>query len=214
MDEISNNTLLFLAIIAIGISVFGIYTTLINIGPNLITGAPVGTANVTVSQATTITINPANISFVDTALGEGRNSSLATDNGISCSNNFCGLNITNDGNVLVDISLDVSDDLFTSASANTTSMQCRVNPVGRSAGNYGNGDAGVAGIDNSTKVYTSCVDSVGNIGNNGTEFIDALNFTNGGDNAYVDVWISVPIDEITGTKLSTLSFTAAANVVK
>lgn len=208
MDEISNNVLLFLAIIAIGISVFGIYTTLTNVGPTLIGGAATtGTANVSVSEATTITINPANLSFVATAEGATRNSSINGDV-IDCSADYlCGLNITNDGNVNVDIQLTVTDDMFT-INLNGSTMMCKVqnHPDAVGAVNNKFTDDGI--YTNTT--FVTCNSSVGNIGGH-AQFIDALNFTDGSDYAYVDVFICVPTNEPTGNKQSTLSFTASAD---
>ncbi|MBU2634247.1 MAG: hypothetical protein KJ674_03295, partial [Nanoarchaeota archaeon] len=98
MGEVSNKTLLFLAIIAIGISVFGVYTVILDNEPGLLKGyATTGTANVSVQPTTTITVNPANLSFVATAEGGHRNSS-ESDDVIGCGTDyFCGINITNDG---------------------------------------------------------------------------------------------------------------------
>ena len=207
MDEISNNTLLFLAIIAIGISIFGIYTTLTNIGPSLITGGAssgLGSANVTIQPVTSITINPSIINFTQAQPGDNKNSSLASDVQ-GCSSNFrCGINITNDGNIIVDISLQVLDDMFT---ADSKAMGCRVCSVPECGGttNYNKGDAV---FDTNTSYVICNITGSANIGGT-AEFIDGLNYSDGSDYAYVDVNITVPSLEPTGVKGAILSFTAS-----
>ena len=207
MDEVSNNTLLMLAIIAVGISVFGIYTNLTSMGPNLIGGAATGTANVSVSQATTITINPANLTFVATSNNAFRNSSISSDV-IGCSADYlCGINITNDGNIDVDVQLTVADDMFT-IGLNGSTMMCRVqnHPTSGAATNLKSG--GDTRFTNTT--FVTCNSSIGNIGGT-AQFIDGLNYTDGKDWAYVDVFIYVPSNEPTGNKQSTLVFTGSAD---
>jgi len=208
MDEVSNNILLFLAILAIGISVFGIYTTITNMGPTLIGGAAIGTANVTIQTATTITINPANINFTQSTQGQLKNSSENTDVSATCSDFLCGINITNDGNVLIDVQLTVPDNMFDSLSANATSMMCRVCNNTLCGNNFNKGTGATTYSTNTT--YINCTSSAGNVGGD-TAFIDALNYTNQYDNAYVDVQIIVPDDEPIGLKGAVLSFTAAQN---
>ena len=203
MDEISNNTLLFLAIIAIGISIFGIYTTLTNIGPTLITGGAssgLGSANVTIQPVTSITISPSIINFTQSQPADYKNSS-ENSHVSGCNTDFyCGINITNDGNIIVDITLQVLDDMF---NADSKAMGCHVNT--NVAKYFGKGDS----VDNTTIEWITCNITGGSLGKNGTEFIDGLNYTDGADNAYVDVNITVPGLEPTGVKGAILSFTAS-----
>lgn len=208
MDEVSNNVLLFLAILAIGISVFGIYTMVTNMGPSIITGADVGSANVSVSQSLAISISPAVINFTNTGQGATRNSSENTDllpN--TCTDNFCGINITNAGNTLIDIQLNVIRDMFTSVSRNASSMMCVVSPA---ANNFNKGSATATNSTNTTYVTCNNLTATGAVGGDAA-FIDGLNFTDSSDNVYVDVRITVPMDEFTGQKGSILEFIAAAN---
>lgn len=195
--EVSNNTLLFLAIIAIGISIFSIYSSLQD---QTFTGAAVGHANVTISESTTITLSPSSINFTDTALGIAKDSGNNADVFDCAADNVCGINITNDGSVYINVSLETTQDLFTSPGQDANSFRCRVNGHSNTTSTF------YESVDWPTTYFspTDCRDSIGAINN----FIAGLNFTDGFDNAYVDINISVPNDEESGSKVSIISFTA------
>ncbi len=208
--EFSTNNLLIIAFIAIGLSLFSL---LLSLNKLEVTGAAstgAGYTNVTVIEATDISIVRAQINFTDANPGDTRDSH-ESDHVNQCTiDNECGINITNDGSVDINITLENTDDLFESAtldqsihylynitlgdnSTDYTAVDCS---TGGSRGLQFNGTNG----DSGWRAFPP---------QGGSEVaICGLNSTDGHDSVQVDVNITIPGDEAAGIKSGTITFSA------
>ncbi len=119
--------------------------------------------------------------------------------GQSGSNNTLGGNpapfvLQNDGNVKVNITINATD-LFSTAA----------NPTGNYTYNANISTEGTCYIGSGTTTTMTNVPSTAGA----TTFINQLNFTNTCDIAEVEIAVSVPANEPTGSKSSTVGFTAS-----
>ncbi len=192
--QISNNVLFVIVVSAIAVSIIGTWVTITKITP--ITGAVTGTTNVTVNTTTGISLATALVNFTESTPGESRSSYRTSD---IRSGPF---NITNDGTVLVNITMSATT-LFTSGTnafpgftylynvsiladyQNKALWNCT---VGLTAG-LPYQFAGYRFVNNSAEVA-----------------ICFLNFTDGKDSALVHINITIPSDETAGTKTSVVTF--------
>ena len=101
----SNNTLAVLIIFTIFVSLLGTWDSLNRI--QSITGAAstaAGTVNLTITRTASITCNSCNLSFADTLVGNSRDS-VESGDVQNCGSDFqCGINISNDGSIPVNVS--------------------------------------------------------------------------------------------------------------
>jgi len=231
MKKLSNNRLFIAAVISIIISMFSIF---LSFGGN-ITGfgsyMEEGYVNVTVYSAAQITVHTKSINFTGGAGGDTKNSYEAvyveTTDGLPCNtDNHCGMNISNDGSVFINISIYESEQLF-DAGTYTNSKHFLYNVTMQDPGyttNYGaNGNCSVG--------YDMGLPGVGGVGywravpDANEVAICYLNYSDtlGGaeiessntrpDMARVEFNITIPNDEIPGDKVGTVTFTAASAVI-
>ena len=179
-NNLSNNTLALLIVMAIAISVVGTWISLSKITP--LTGVVVGAANVTISSSTGISLVVDNVSFGGLPAG-GFNDT--TDNSPP------PFRLRNDGNVAINISVVVSN-LWSNASSPTTYYQGR-------CGNYTT-ELNCTSV-NDTVAFT-------NLPTSATKFIGNLLYAVANDELEFEINITVPDDEPVGYKNSTVTFTA------
>ena len=213
-SPLTTNQLVTIALVAIFLSLFSMGLSFGKFG---ITGAAstgVGYTNVTVSAATDITVVRAQINFTDSNPGETRDSHDSTQINECSVDSECGINITNDGSVEVNISMENTNNLFDGSSL-VNSKHYLYNIT------FG---------DNNT-AFTSVDCSAG--GSRGLQFDDPaygsfrqmpaesasevaicyLNSTDGHDSVQVDINITVPGDEPAGIKSGVITFTAIQAIV-
>ncbi|MDD5332015.1 MAG: hypothetical protein PHE43_04340 [Candidatus Nanoarchaeia archaeon] len=208
MKEASNKLLMTLAVFAVTISLVGIYTSFTSEKISLITGGATGSVNISINSSLGITMISSDINFTTSNPGDSRTSYEQDDlEGESCSADYlCGFNITNDGSVLMNITIQETENLFDSASfVNTKHLLYNTTheELGYAAAAPGSG----------------C--SVGYPGGFGEGYwralprasaevaVCALNFTDGSDAVRVDLNVTVPTDEPPGQKLGTITFLAS-----
>jgi len=125
--EVSNSVLITLAVIAITVSLVGIFASL-DILPEQITArAIVGSVNVTVNGSTAFTLVTDSINFTTSNVDDTRKSTNAADV-VDCTAAPCGFNITNDGSTNINISVNITsaaNDLF-SSTTNASHFMCNV----------------------------------------------------------------------------------------
>jgi len=188
MLNINNKMLLILALIATVLIFAGVIINLSTIKNLQVEGAVVhierATVNISIVPTVSISLVKSEINFSAASPGKTRNSENASQvepDG--------GFNITNDGSTEVNISFTSNTEIFT-GTTDAESFQCRV-------------ESDFDG--NSQNTYTDCRASVGKI----EAFIAALTFATG-NSAEVHVNLTIPIDELSGTKNSSITFTATA----
>lgn len=221
MKKEAQNTLIIITIIAITLSVLSFS---LSITKMMTTGAGVGYINVTVSSVVDITIGTNSINFTEASPGETRNSYNASEVYNCGADNHCGFNITNDGNRFANITIQETEALFDSASFSATkhltyniTMQDLDYATGYSGkNNCSTGyDLGLKGQDDSGQTgqwraiprtdsevaicYLNCTD----------EPPDG-NQDNRPDTARVELNITVPDDETTGSKVGTITFVGSS----
>lgn len=176
-----DKTFIILAVITIVLISIGVTINLNTIERLQISTAATdfGSVNLTVNEMISIEIINALINFSSASPGDSKNSEDLSSG---------GFNITNDGNVEVNISLRTSSDLFSGTTSNT-SFQCKTNSD--------------FDLSTSQTTYIDCRSDEGTI--NG--FVSGLEQTEG-NSAEVHLQITVPIDETTGQKSSSMVFTA------
>ncbi len=165
---------------AIAISVVGTWISLSKITP--LTGAATGATNVTISASTGISLVVDNVSFGGLPAA-GFNDT--TDNSPP------PFILRNDGNVYINISVAVSS-LWSQAGSPTANFQGM-------CGNYTT-EHNCTGVNN-TITYT-------NLPTSATRFIGNLNYSAASDEIEFEINITVPTDEPSGYKNSTVTFTA------
>ena len=201
IKQISNNTLLVLISATILVSIIGTWVTITKITP--ITGAVTGTTNVTVNTTTGISLATALVNFTESTPGESRRTYSTTD---IRSGPF---NITNDGTVLVNITMSATSP-FTSSSFTMPNFRYLYNVSILS--DYQNRAFFncTVGVNS-----TACCNGYDYAGyryvKSTTEFaICNLNFTDGKDSVLVHINITIPSDEAAGVKTSVVTFLASA----
>lgn len=207
--EPSNNNLILIAAVAIGLSIFSIFLSMGKLG---ITGASTeyGYVNVTIGKAVDITVVRAQINFTDAAITQTRTSDDSGDVQ-DCTTDFeCGINITNVGNTEVNITLANSKDLWESPN-NYTATHYLYN-VTMDPSYIGANE----GLHNCSTGYDLGLPLTGGwrampIGSDTELAICRMNYTGSSFNFWgqVDINITVPSDESPGEKSSTITFSAS-----
>lgn len=231
MKKFSNNTLLMIAVIAIAISLCII---VLPFGDKLaLTGLDVAYVNVTVPSTAEITVWTTSINFTGTNPGDSKSSYSAADvdsrEGMPCTtDNHCGMNITNDGSVFINITIQETENLFDSGSyvANThfvynVTMQdplytTAYGASGNCSVGYAQGLPGLSGwgdwrgVPRASSENAVCY--LNNTDNGGACTTGHLGDTDVcPDVARVEFNITVPGDEVAGDKAGTITFTAIAS---
>jgi len=207
--EISSNYLFLVALTAIVLSIF---TVFFSFGRSDITGAAdagYGYTNVTVTQTTDITVVNSFINFTDTATGGSKQSGEADDVANCATDAHCGINITNDGSVAINISFNNTQSLFTSATLDESTHYMYNVTYGDNSSNYVDADCktgGALGLQfNDTVGGWRAIPPQG-----GAEVaVCRLNSTDGHDSVVFEINMTVPVDEPSGTKSGILGFIAS-----
>ena len=197
-DKVSNPFFSILLGITIVLALFSAWVFITDDVP--LVGLATGRVNVTVNSTLGLSfVTNSSVNFTLSNPGDSKTSLLAANIAGCGTDRTCGFNLSNDGNVEMNISMINSDALFTSTSFsrglhfsfNVTPM---INTFNRCGANfYGN-------VTNNTwsGVPTSSV-----------VVICALNYT-AQDTAMVDINVTVPTDETAGAKIATVTFTASS----
>lgn len=203
MKQVSDRTLMVLAIMAVSISLVGVFFN-IQKEQNLLSGAATGSVNVSINETVSINLLRDSINFTASVPTENKDSG-ESDNVKPCTgDNACGFMIANNGSSIANVSLQTTEDLFDSSSTNANTFKAKVN----SAAAYTGYDKGTGCTGASTVAYTDVRNSAGVK----ARFISCLNYSVsslGANIAFVDINITVPSDESSGTKTSTVTFTGS-----
>ena len=179
---VSNNTIAGLVVAVILISLVGTVSTL-TISKSAISGAIVGTANVTVGTSTTISLPTSNVDFGTQAVNTWNDTADDAP---------APFTVQNDGTVKVNVTINATD-LWDEESNPTSFYTFKAAASGE--GTCYNGDE-------TTTTYT-------NMPSTATHFIMELNYTDTCDLAEVELNVTVPSDEGQGAKGSTVWFFAS-----
>ena len=212
-----------MSLIAIILSVFSIF---LSIGKLSITGgSSSGYINVTVMEGIDISIGITSINFSATVPSQSRNSYNASDVQDCDADNHCGFNITNDGTTFINITIRETDSLFSSSnydavqhfSYNTTMKDPLYTTAYGSKGNCSTGyDQGFKGPDDNgqTGQWRAIPSSSAEVAIcylNDTDVASDGIDDHRPDIAVIEINITAPSDEPTGTKSGILTFTAVAS---
>ena len=197
--EISNNTLIVLITLSIVVSLLGTWVSLTKLRIPSITGFPItpsttGVANVTINSTVSINCNMTNCNVFFRSQNPG-------DINDTMDNAPPAFNITNDGSVRVNVTVRKSAVLFQGTGGDTDNFYMNATcgcAAARCCGNYTNITA--------SGWYSHWI----NITTSDVQIVDRLNFTDGSDSVRIEIRIEVPTDEPSGTRSSTLTFTATA----
>jgi len=206
--EISNNQIVLIAFIAIGLSVFSIFLSFGGFGITGAASSGIGYTNVTVGETTDISIVRAQINFTDSDPGVTKDSVESDHVDASCTTDGeCGINITNDGSTSINISMQNTEDLFSSEGLVYAQHYLYNVTMGDNSTDYTaldcstGGSAGLQLTDSWRAMPAQGSDEVA---------ICCLNGTDNHDWAQVDINITVPDDEPAGIKSGRITFTATA----
>lgn len=200
-SQVSNNFLIVLILATIMFSVIGTWISLTKLSPltGLVPAPGIGLVNVTINSSVSFSLNPQSVNF--TGLNPG-----GSDNTIDL--NPPPFNITNDGSVLINITVKIGASLFTGTGSgqNTSTFQaCCGNHTsdGLCAQNKLNSPT-----DNRS---TLCSDSTTflNLSTTAIKYIAFQDFADNNDTRLLHLNVTAPPDEPTGQKDATLTFTAS-----
>ena len=201
--KFSNNSLAVVLVIAIIFSVLITWNTLQTIEDPLTGMASVlkGTANVTISREIAISFAVSNVSFTDATTGQSRDSYASAQVNNCGTDGICGLNITNDGSVTVNITLQTTKDMF---SGTSPIFYCNISNNGGGAVYYGP-TIEMTSVGNAS--MQDCLSTAS--GGDGIEnFVANLSYVDPIDWVMIDFKITVPADEPAGLKFATIQLTA------
>ena len=184
--QVSNNFLVVLILASILFSVVGTWISLSKLSPLTGLVSSPGLVNVTVNRSLAFTLTPTSVNFTGLTQGDSDNTTDLTPK---------PFNLTNDGNVLINISIAVTT-LWQTAASPTALFQCRC------------GNTTVDG-NCSMLVFPSFNDSFRNCPTATTVFIPFLDWDNSNDTNYLHINVTVPSGEPGGFRESTITFTAA-----
>lgn len=196
-----------LLIITIAVIAFSISIIIAHVFKPTITGAETAYANVTINQSVGILLITDGTNFTSAGPNDYRESNTSTDTLPSNTR----INISNNGNRPVNISLQTTTNLFTSVDPVTDSSYkcmveiCNGRPASAATGAGSAGDdAGECEKSPWNETYTDCDSGAGTV----SDVIGNLSFWDGTDTAVLDISITVPTQESGGPKQSTMSLVA------
>lgn len=205
--RISKNYLIVIAILAMTSSVFSLFLFL---GKFDITGASstgIGYTNVTVLETTDITVVRGLINFTATSPGVSKDSTQSSHL-YQCDTDLkCGINITNDGSIAINISIENTEALFDSGTIDNSKHYLYNITLGDNSTDYTSVDCSTGGSQGLqlTGSWRAMPDELAS-----EIAICCLNQTDSHDSVQVDINITVPDDEPAGVKSGTITFTASA----
>ncbi|HLC74130.1 MAG TPA: hypothetical protein VJH20_05855 [Candidatus Nanoarchaeia archaeon] len=183
--QVSNNFLVVLILASILFSVVGTWISLSKLSPLTGLVSSPGLVNVTVNRSLAFTLTPTSVNFTGLGNNDADNTTDLTPK---------PFNLTNDGNVLINISIAVTS-LWLTAGSPTALFQCRC------------GNTTVDG--NCSQVVFPSIINFTNCPTSATVFIPFLDWADGNDTNYLHVNVTVPSGEPGGFRESTITFTAA-----
>lgn len=222
-NKAADNRLVLITLIAVSLSLFSLFLSFTRLS---ITGVATEASyvNLTVIPSIEITVWADSIRFTAAQPGQSRNSYNSSEMENCGTDNYCGINITNDGGISINITIQETENLFTgstyNASAHFLYNTTMSDPFYTTA--YGeNGDCstgyskGLPGPDDNgqTGQWRAIPKTSSEVA------ICYLNYTDEPpdgnpehrpDMAIVEINITVPTDETTGSKTGTLTFTGVA----
>jgi len=203
MKKIDNNTLSIILIIVIFISILITWDGMMRLQGIIGAATGLGYVNVTVNETVGITMVTNTVNFTSTLPGVSKTTYIATD---ITSGPF---NITNDGTVDINITITDTETLFSSANLNrdihylynvtlaqknTAVYDCSLNMT------LGLKFTPVTSISGWRAFPVSGAETP----------ICGLNYTDGADSVTININITVPNDESSGTKAARVTFTSVA----
>jgi len=224
MEEISDKKLFIVTIIAIILSITGLIFSIIRADITGASSAGYSDVNVTIGETTDITIWRSTIEFRPTKPGETKNSYNFTHvENCYAGTSSCGFNLTNEGNVFINITIQETSNLF--SSGNFSAVKHFTYNVTMKDPMY---ISGYGGLGSCSTGYSSGLKGPDDSGQTGQwravprtaaeVAICYLNYTNEApdgdpehrpDIAVLELNITVPDDESVGEKSGSLTFTAA-----
>lgn len=185
--QVSNNFLVVLILASILFSVVGTWISLSKLSPLTGLVSSPGYVNVTVNRSLAFTLIPTSVNFTGLGNSDGDNTTDLTPK---------PFNLTNDGNVLINISIAVTS-LWQTAASPTALFGCRC------------GNTTVDGNCSQTGIWPTFNDTFRNCPTSATVFIGFLDWDNSNDTNYLHINVTVPSGEPGGFRESTITFTAA-----
>lgn len=217
--EVQNKQIILITLIAIILSLFSILLSVTRL--EVITGASSSYTNVTVSAIVDISISTSSIEFIATNPGKTRNSYNSSEVKGCDTDNHCGFNITNDGTRFINVTIQETESLFGSSNFdatqhftyNVTMKDVLYDTAYGADGNCSTGyDQGFKGPDDNGqwgewRAIPHSSEEVAvcylNHTDNSPDGVD----DHRPDIAIVEINITVPTNEATGSKTGTLTFT-------
>ncbi len=193
-----------LAALAVFVIAFSSFLIVSNIFKSHITGAETAYANVTINQSVGIILVTDGVNFTSAGPYDYRESNNSAD--ISPQNR---INLTNAGNIPINVTVQTTSDLFTSVNPVTdSSFECMIDICNGIVGGA-NGDLPGGCLTSPwNDTYTDC-DSAAT--STPVHAISNLSFWDGSDSAVLDIAITVPSQESGGVKQATINLVASAS---
>ena len=197
----SGHLLLVVAAFAIAFSTFMLLS---NIFKPSITGAETAYANVTINQSIGITLITDGVNFTSAGPYDYRESNRSAD--IESGDR---INMTNIGNVPINVTVQTTTDLFTSVNPGSdSSFKCMIEICNGIVGGSNGDTPGQCLPSPWNNTYTDCDSSDTS---SPVPAIANLTFLDGSDSAVLDISITIPSQESGGLKQATLSLVASAS---
>ncbi|MBS3149741.1 hypothetical protein J4455_03575 [Candidatus Woesearchaeota archaeon] len=194
-NQVSNNFLIVLILATIIFSTIGTWISLSKLSPltGLVPAPGIGLVNVTVNASLAFSITPQSVNFTP-AMNPGD---------IDGTTDLTPLpfNVTNDGTVVINVTVKEAASMFTGCSQNTSCLQyaCGNTTInGNCSGNHC-----------TTGKNVPCLPNLWNVSTTAQQAISFLDFASANDTVYVHINVTVPLNEPSGAKTATLTFQAS-----
>lgn len=219
--EVSTNQLITVILVAIALSMLSIVLSITRPSFTAASSSGEGYVNITVSAVTDVSIGVDSINFLATNPGKSRNSYNASDVKDCSADNHCGFNMTNDGTTFINITIQETVALFEGSSYeaiqhftyNVTMQDPFYTTAYGSKGDCSTGySQGLKGPDDNgqTGQWRAVPRSSSEVAICYLNYTDDSEGEDRWDTARIELNITVPDDESTGSKTGTLTFTAVA----
>lgn len=194
--------------VSVFVIIFFFFVVVSNFSRLGITGAETGYANVTINQSVGITLITDGINFTSSGPADYRESNNSNDLEPAGSTR---INISNNGNVPVNVTVQTTTDLFTSVVASSdTSFKCMIN-ICNGQNNGADGDGATECLTSPWNgTYTDC-DS--DATSSPVHAIANLSQLDGQDTSVLDISITIPSLESAGTKQAIIALVAVASTL-
>lgn len=187
------------------VAVFAIaFSTFLILFKTSITGAETAYANVTINESVGITLVTDGINFTSAGPYDYRESNNTAD--VEPDDR---INMTNVGNVPINVTVQTTTDLFTSVNpASDSSVKCMIEICNGIVGGSNGDTPGQCLPSPWNSTYTDCDSSATS---SPVHAIANLTFLDGSDSAVLDISITVPSGESGGLKQATITLVASAS---